>query len=158
MNINNYYNLKRFDNYKFPNYNKFVCSFGNEQKDSFILKETRPLMDIQEEMEKLNKSKFLNDSIVAFIPPLVRAYFEGKLNQTDFSKKYSVEMGKAMLYLSQLQPDLIRDNQEAFKNEFAFADGINELIKNASGKNQFDKDLSELIIKYNKNYQDSCGK
>lgn len=153
----NFINTNKFKTY---NANK-TCLYKKPSRDTicFSGKIIRFNMGIREEVNNLKQNKYMKNSLVAFIPEVLENYFNGNVSKNELADTFTLNMNKTKFYLSQMPEQLLKENQQAFKNEFAFADKINKILKTNEDERQLYKKLSESIKEYLNSYQeDACGR
>ncbi len=148
--FNKYFEI---DSNKRKAYNYKLYAFKNSNADSvcFSSNGIKLSMD-KKELDKLKISKFLANSMVDFIPNIVSDYFENKLSKNEFAILYISKLNKVKFYLSQMKPELRKENLTVYKNEFTLADSINKFaIKiNEQDDSSFNNNLKQVITDYNK--------
>ena len=102
-------------------------------------------------MTKLLESRKFEYSPVAFLTELLRQFFAGEIDETDFKQIFEDKSTQAKLYLVYMGKEIILDNQKVFRHEFRLADEVNAAIfrENLSGE-EFKNRLKKSIIAYNK--------
>ncbi|MBR1805324.1 MAG: hypothetical protein IJ774_02930 [Selenomonadaceae bacterium] len=102
-------------------------------------------------MTKLLESRKFECSPVAFLPEMLRKFFAGEMDETNFKKIFEDKSTQAKVYLVYMGKKNIEANQIVFRHEFRLADEVNAAIyrDNLSGT-EFKDRLKEVIIAYNK--------
>ena len=106
-------------------------------------------------IEQLIASRKFPNSLVAFLPELLRKFFAGEIDETTFKKEFDDKSFQAKIYLSYMGKN-IKLNQKIFRNEFRLADRINDAIYefNLSGQ-EFKDALKKYIAEYNRADKDA---
>ena len=99
---------------------------------------------------QLMASRKFSNSLVAFLPELLRKFFSGEIDEATFKQEFDDKSIQAKIYLSYMPKDLIKANQTIFKNEFKLTDRINDDIYEfkLSGRELKDN-LQKYIEDYN---------
>ena len=101
-------------------------------------------------IERLIASRKFPNSLVAFLPELLRKFFADEIDEATFKKEFDDKSIQAKINLSCMGEN-IKLNQKIFRNEFRLADKIGDDIyyNNLSGQ-EFKDALKKYIAEYNK--------
>ena len=104
-------------------------------------------------IDQLLTSRKFQNSLVAFLPELLKRFFSGEIDEATFKQEFedkSVQAKMYLLYMKEYIKD-IKANQKIFRNEFYLTDRINHAIYefNLSGQ-EFKDALKKYIVDYNK--------
>lgn len=161
MNLNiSSINFKTFDNKNNKKYNSMRFLFDKNLMDTINFSGRCRNMDTIKEIKTISGNEAMQNSLVAFVPDLLLEYFEGSLPKNDFSELFKIKLNKVKYLFSQMPKELAIKNLTAFKNEITLAEQINSACIKAKNLNEvdFNKELEDYIVSYNKNYQDGfCG-
>lgn len=101
-------------------------------------------------IEQLLTSRKFQNSLVAFLPELLKKFFGGEIDEATFKREFEDKSFQAKIYLAYMG-EYIKVNQKIFRNEFYLTDRINDAIFefNLSGQ-EFKDALKKYIVEYNK--------
>lgn len=107
-------------------------------------------MDVQQSVDKLFESHKMINSPVAFLPELLKNFFDGAIDETTFKSRVLQNMRTAKVCLSLMSKNDIAVNKVIFRNEFILADQINFAIVEHDLRGQELKDaLKKFVAEYN---------
>ena len=114
-------------------------------------------MEERKFIDELIASRKFPNSLVAFLPELLRKFFSGEIDEATFKKEFDDKACQAKMYLAYMG-EYIKVNQRIFKNEFQLVDKIGDDIyyNNLSGR-EFRNNLKRYIKHYNLANKDESG-
>lgn len=105
-------------------------------------------------VEKIKKSEYLTNSIVAFMVDLLELYANGVFTPSDFADEYVRSLNMKKFYFSKMPKELALENLQVFGNELHLAEQLNTISLQAKklGESEFTQKLLECVGNYAETY------
>ena len=109
--------------------------------------------------ERLTESYALSMSPVSYIAEVLKQYGSAEISKSQLISEYAQKTRQAFFYLSHMPQEDIAENKRLFKNEFALANSITDVIQGQTGQvglqvqdgsndNRFDAMLEKCMEDY----------